>query len=86
MTRYLFNIIPKHRLTNFLKDYLILQGIIPRSDLLVVKLLSRVQYFATPWTVAYQAPPSMEFSRQEYFSGLPFSSPTPDLYKKDLNN
>ena len=31
--------------------------------------------FATPWTVAYQAYPSMEFSRQEYWSGLPFPSP-----------
>ena len=30
---------------------------------------------ATPWTVAYQAPPSMVFSRQEYWSGLPFPSP-----------
>ena len=40
-----------------------------------VKLLSRVQLFATPWTVAYHAPPSMEFSRQEYWSGLPFPSP-----------
>ena len=30
---------------------------------------------ATPWTVAYQVPPSMEFSRQEYWSGLPFPSP-----------
>ena len=30
---------------------------------------------ATPWTVAYQAPPSMEFPRQEYWSGLPFPSP-----------
>ena len=37
--------------------------------------LSRVQLFATPWTVAHQAPPSMEFSRQEYWRGLPFSSP-----------
>ena len=37
--------------------------------------LSRVLPFATPWTVAYQACPSMEFSRQEYWSGLPFSSP-----------
>ena len=34
-----------------------------------------VRLFATPWTVAYQAPPSMEFSRQEYWSGLPFPSP-----------
>ena len=40
-----------------------------------VKSLSRVQVFATPWTVAYQAPQSMEFSRQEYWSGLPFPSP-----------
>ena len=34
-----------------------------------VKLLSRVRLFATPWTVAHQAPPSMGFSRQEYWSG-----------------
>ena len=40
-----------------------------------VKCLSRVQLFATPWTVAYQAPPSMGFSRQECWSGLPFPSP-----------
>ena len=36
---------------------------------------SRVQLFATPWTVAYQASQSMGFSRQEYWSGLPFPSP-----------
>ena len=40
-----------------------------------MKSLSRVQLFETPWTVAYQAPPSMGFSRQEYCSGLPFPSP-----------
>ena len=40
-----------------------------------MKSLSRVRLFSTPWTVAHQAPPSMEFSRQEYWSGLPFSSP-----------
>ena len=40
-----------------------------------VKSLSRVQFFATPWTVAYQAPPSMEFSRQGYQNGLSFPSP-----------
>ena len=39
------------------------------------KWLSRVQLFVTPWTVAYQPPPSMGFSRQEYWSGLPFPSP-----------
>ena len=40
-----------------------------------VKLLSRVLLFATPWTVAYHTSPSTEFSRQEYWSGLPFPSP-----------
>ena len=45
-----------------------------------VKSLSRVQLFVTPWTVAYHAPLSMEFSRQEYWSGLPFPSP------EDLTN
>ena len=40
-----------------------------------MKALSRVRLFATPWTVAYQAPQSMEFSRQEYWSGLLFPSP-----------
>ena len=43
--------------------------------LLKVKSLSRVQLFVTPWTVAYQASHSMGFSRQEYWSGLPFPSP-----------
>ena len=37
--------------------------------------LSPVQLFETPWTVAHQAPLSLEFSRQEYWSGLPFLSP-----------
>ena len=40
-----------------------------------VKLLSHVWLFVTPWTVAYQASPSMGFSRQEHWSGLPFLSP-----------
>ena len=40
-----------------------------------VKSLSRVQLFATPWTVALQAPLFMGFSRQEYWSGLPFPFP-----------
>ena len=42
---------------------------------LKMKLLSRVRLFATPWTVAHQARPSVEFSRQEYWSGLLFPSP-----------
>ena len=41
----------------------------------IVKSLSCVRLFATPWTVACEAPSSMEFSRQEYWSGLPFPSP-----------
>ena len=44
-------------------------------------VLSHIQLFERPWTVAHQAPLSMEFSRQEYWSGLPFPSPgdLPDL-------
>ena len=43
-----------------------------------MKLLSRVQLLATSWSVAYQAPPSMGFSRQEYWSGVPLPSPEPE--------
>ena len=42
---------------------------------LQVKSLSLIRLFVTPWTVAYEAPPSMGFSSQEYWSGLPFPSP-----------
>ena len=50
------------------------------------KLLSCVQLFATPWTAAYQAPLSMGFSRQEYWSGVPLPSPVVFLcrFKKEL--
>ena len=41
----------------------------------MVKSFSLVRLFMTPWTVAYQASPSMGFSRQEYWSGVPFPSP-----------
>ena len=41
-----------------------------------VKSLSRVRPSATPWTAAHQAPPSMGFSRQEYWSGVPLPSPS----------
>ena len=44
-----------------------------------LKSLSRVQLFITPWTAAYQAPLSMGFSRQEYWSGLPLPSLAPIL-------
>ena len=46
-----------------------------REERKKVKSFSHVQLFATPWTVAHEAPPTMGFSRQEYWSGLPFPSP-----------
>ena len=49
-----------------------------------VKLLSRVQLFAAPWTSAYQAPPSMEFSRQNYWSGVPL--PSPPVFTRHIKN
>ena len=55
-----------------------------------VKLLSHVWLFETPWTAAYQAPPFMGFSRQEYWSGVPSPSPTsmlawPKVYSSPMN-
>ena len=47
-----------------------------------MKLLSCVQLLATPWTAAYQAPPSMGFSKQEYWSGVPL--PSPESYIEKL--
>ena len=47
--------------------------------LLLLNCFSRVRLLATPWTAAYQAPPSMGFSRQEYWSGLPLPSPMTNL-------
>ena len=46
-----------------------------------VKSLSRVRLLATPWIAAYQAPPSMGFSKQDYWSGVPLPSPTEPLGK-----
>ena len=50
-------------------------GVKLRRRKVKVKSLSCGLLFATPWTVAYQAPPSMGFSRQKYWSGLPFPTP-----------
>ena len=47
--------------------------------LLLLSHFSRVRLCATPWTAAYQASPSMGFSRQEHWSGLPFPSPQHSL-------
>ena len=52
-----------------------LQGLDLTLLLLLLSHFSRVQLCMTPWTVAYQAPLSMGFSRQEHWSGLPFPSP-----------
>ena len=49
-----------------------------------VKSLSHIRLFANPWTAAYQAPPSMGFSRQEYWSGVPL--PSPDFWLLDIIN
>ena len=51
------------------------QGHVKMTVKMKVKFLRRVRLFATPWTVAYQAPPFMGFSRQDCWSGLPFPSP-----------
>ena len=51
-----------------------------------VKSLSRVRLFAAPWTVAYLAPPPMGFSRQEYWSGLPFPSPSQGIFPTQGSN
>ena len=45
-----------------------------------VKSLSRVWLLVTPWTAAYQAPPSMGFSGQQYWSGVPLPSPLKSIY------
>ena len=54
-------------------------------ELVMDREVSRVWLFATLWTVAYQAPPSMEFSRQEFCSGLPFPSPGSFAWKPFIN-
>ena len=61
---YCQEVMKKHLVPSFLK-----------GERKKVKSLSHVRLSATPWTVAYQAPPAMGFSRQEYWSGVPFPSP-----------
>ena len=63
---------------HLLKDILVVSVlviVISAAMNIKVKLLSHGQIFVTPWTVAYHAPPSMGFSRQEYWSELPYPSP-----------
>ena len=54
------------------------------KDSTCMYMLSHVQLLATAWTVAHEAPLSMEFSRQEYWSGLPFPTPE-DLSDPRMN-
>ena len=67
MFSILLSIIPKDRISGSYGNSVF--------DFYEVKSLSRVRLFVTPWTAACQAPLSMGFSRQEYWSGLPFPSP-----------
>ena len=60
---------------NTIVFYLLVHFIVSLWMKVKVKSLSHVRLFATPWTVAYHAPLFMGFSRQEYWSGLPFPSP-----------
>ena len=64
---------------------MVLSLIITKKILVKGKSLSCVQLLATSWTAAYQAPPSMGFSRQEYLIGLPLPSPKKKK-KKILEN
>ena len=57
------------------------QSLISGKRKVKMKSLSHVGLFATPWTVAYQTPLSMDFSRQEYWNGLPFPSPFEEVIK-----
>ena len=54
--------------------------------MLLLSRFSRVRLLVTPWTAAYQAPPSMGFSRQEYWSGLPLPSPIYNIYINKKSN
>ena len=65
---FTFKIISFQRISFYFKNLL-------KTLKVKVKSLSHVRLFATPWTVAYQASPSMGFSRQEYWSGVSFPSP-----------
>ena len=69
------NVANKIRKMSSAVDLMACSSVISVSWKLKVKLLSLVWRFATPWTVAHQAPPSMGFSRQEHWSGLPFPFP-----------
>ena len=56
----------------------------PSLLLLLLSCFSHVRLLATPWTAAHQAPPSMGFSKQEHWSGVPLPSPSP--YSRAFNS
>ena len=62
-------------LTSVLSQSLLDSKVTPLYMLLLLSRFSRVRLCVTPWTAAHQAPPSLGFSRQEHWSGLPFPSP-----------
>ena len=64
---WVFSILHMHFVQSLLKKY--------SAPMLLLSHFSRVQLFATPWMIVFQAPPSMGFSRQEYWSGVPLPSP-----------
>ena len=55
-----------------------------QGKLLLLSCFSHVRLCVIPWMAAYQAPPSMGFSRQEYWSGLPFPSPKLEVVKQEM--
>ena len=64
-------------------DILNLHAILPCLTILLAWVLSHVWLFASPWPGAHQAPLSMEFSRQEFWSGLPFPTPQRSSWPRD---
>ena len=71
-SRWIRDLHVKHTIRKFLKNNI-------EVSLLLLSRFSPVWLCATPWTAAYQAPPSMGFSRQEYWRGLPLPSPEVSL-------
>ena len=64
-----------NRIQNKFEFTLVYSSVFLFAVVAIIQLLSRVPLFETPWTVALQVPLPMEFSRQEYWSGLPFPTP-----------
>ena len=77
LEKFSFHLIPKKGNAKECSNYstIVLMSHASKEMKVKLKLLRPVRLFATPWTVAYQAPLSMEFSRREYWSGLLFPSP-----------